>query len=489
MSREILINITPMETRVALVENGVPQEVAIERNERRGLVGNIYKGKVVRVLPGMQAAFVDIGIERAGFLHIDDLVNPHEQDTDAIDIRQLLHEGKQILVQVLKDPIGTKGPRLSGHLSVSSRYLVYMSDSEHVGVSQRIEDEEERERLKGILEEAIGSEIQQENQNGGYIIRTAAEGASLEEFQSDVRFLKRMWGYLMESKSQVTAPSCIHEDLPLYKRVLRDMAIPIVEKIRVDSREVFEKLTKFANKFSPEIANLIEHYPGERPLFYLYGVEDEIAKALQRKVQLKSGGYLVIDQTEAMTTIDVNTGTFVGHRKLEETIFKTNLEAASAIARQLRIRNLGGIIIIDFIDMQEGEHRRQVLRALEKALERDRVKTTISGVTELGLVQATRKRTSESLEQILCEPCPSCEGRGALKSAETVSYEVLREIVRAARTYECEQFRVLASSAVIDRLLDEESAQVADLEEFIGRSIQFRVENVYSREQFDIVPV
>ena len=489
MSREILINITPMETRVALVENGVPQEIAIERNEKRGLVGNIYKGKVVRVLPGMQAAFVDIGIEKAGFLHIDDLIADAERGAGQ-DVRQYLTEGKQLLVQVLKDPIGSKGPRLSAHLSVPSRYLVYMSDSDHIGVSQRIEDEGERERLKELLAEVMAAEgIEAPEGGGGYILRTAAEGATAEDLAGDVRFLHRLWSYLRESVGQVAAPACVHEDLPLYKRVLRDMGSPIVEKIRVDSREIFDKLTKFAGKFSPEIASVIEHYPGERPLFYLYGVEDEIEKALQRKVQLKSGGYLVIDQTEAMTTIDVNTGAFVGHRNLEETIFKTNLEAAVSIARQLRMRNLGGIIIVDFIDMRDAEHRRQVLRAFEKALERDRAKTTISGVTELGLVQATRKRTSESLEQTLCEPCATCQGRGSLKSAETVSYEVLREILRAARAYECQKLRVLAAAPVIDRLLDEESAQVADLEEFISCTVEFRVEAGYPQEQFDIIPV
>jgi len=487
MSQEILVNITPMETRVALVENGVPQEIHVERNNKRGLVGNIYKGKVVRVLPGMQAAFIDIGEARTAFLHVDDLVQRNHKKTDAepTDISRLLHDGQQLVVQVIKDPLGSKGARLSAELSIASYNLVYMPDVEHIGVSQRLEDEEERGRLKTTLA-AVVDELQV---GGGYILRTVAEGATEEELRNAVGFLNRVWDDLLERKVNAQAPCCLYEDLPLYKRVLRDMVRPEVEKIRVDSREILEKLTSFANKFNPEIVRLLEHYPGERPLFYLYGIEDEITKALQRKVVLKSGGSLVFDQTEAMSTIDVNTGAFVGRRNLEETIYKTNLEAAVAIARQMRMRNLGGIIIVDFIDMQNAEHRRQVLRAFEKALARDRVRTTISGVTELGLVQATRKRTSQSLGQIMCVECPTCEGRGYVKSAESISYEILRDILRAARAYECEGLQVLASAPVIEHLLDEDSSQVADLEQFIGRTIQFRVESLYPLEQFDIIPV
>ncbi|MDC0403808.1 ribonuclease G [Porticoccaceae bacterium] len=486
MSREILINVTPAETRVALVENGVPQEIEIERNQQRGLVGNIYKGRVARVLPGMQAAFVDIGIERAGFLHVDDLISLEPIGTR--DIRRELREGSELLVQVLKDPVAAKGARLTAKLSVASRYLVSMADSDHVGISQRIEDEAERERLRVLLEESL-DELPEQQRPSGFILRTAAEGASGEDIRADLAFLGRLWSHLQDASKGQRAPACVHGDLPLFKRVLRDMAGPMVERILVDSREVFELLREFSAKFSPEIADLLEHYPGERPLFYLHGVEEEIARALQRRVDLKSGGYLVVDQTEAMTTIDVNTGGYVGHRTLAETVYKTNLEAAAAIARQLRMRNLGGIIIIDFIDMHDAEHQRQVLRALEKGLERDRVKTTFSGVTELGLVQLTRKRSHLSLQHVLCDPCPTCNGRGAVKSAETVSYEVLREVLRSARAYETPTFRVLAAQPVIDRLLDEDSAQVSDLELFIERTIEFRVESVYSQEQFDIIPV
>ena len=497
MSQEILINITPMETRVALVENGVPQEIFIERNNKRGLVGNIYKGKVVRVLPGMQAAFIDIGEARTAFLHVDDLL-PRKSKANAgesgeADIRRLLHDGQFIAVQVIKDPVGSKGARLTAQLSVASHYLVYMADAEHIGISQRIESEEERERLKCLLSEIV-DEVSQENGGnsafaGGYILRTAAEGVSDAELRNTLRFVRRLWQDILDRKTTAQAPCCLYEDLPLPKRVLRDMVGAEIEKIRVDSREVFDDLTRFGNKFNPDIVRLLEHYPGERPLFYMYAIEDEISKALQRKVMLKSGGHLVFDQTEAMSTIDVNTGAFVGHRNLEETIYKTNLEAAAVIARQMRIRNLGGIIIIDFIDMQSAEHRRQVLRALEKALARDRVRTTISGVTELGLVQTTRKRTSQSLGQILCEECSTCFGRGYVKSAESISYEILRDILRAARAYECDSLRVLASEPVIARLIDDDSSQVADLEAFIGCTIQFRVENLYAHEQFDIIPV
>jgi len=324
----------------------------------------------------------------------------------------------------------------------------------------------------------------------GYIVRTAAEGVERAELYSDAKFLQQLWRHLEKKMAEAEVPSIIYSDLPLHLQVLRDMVVPGIEKIRVDSRETLDSLKEFAAEFCPEMDGLFELYQGEeRPLFYMYGIEGELEKALSRKVPLKSGGYLVFDQTEAMTTVDVNTGAFVGRSNLEETIFKTNLEAVVGIARQLRLRNLGGIIILDLIDMQELEHRRQVLRTLEKALARDRVKTSIAGISELGLVEMTRKRTSESLENQLCEPCHICGGRATLKTAETVCYEIMREITRESRVYECSALLVLASQVVIDRLLDEDSANIADLEEFIGCPIQFRVETVYTQEQFDIVPV
>ncbi|WFF43365.1 ribonuclease G [Salinicola endophyticus] len=485
MSGEVLINLTPMETRVAVVENGVLQEAFIERSRRRGIVGNIYKGKVVRVLPGMQAAFVDIGLERAAFIHVNEVVAPDSPQAEPASISHLLHAGQSLVVQVTKDPIGSKGARLTTHLSIPSRYLVYMPDSPHVGVSQRIEDDAERERLKTLV--ASGQAELADEQQGGFIIRTAAEGVGREELLADIVFLQRLWLRVAERRISAPTPSPIYDDLPLFVRTLRDVMRDQIEKIRIDSRENYFKLKEFAREFMPTVESCIEYYPGERPIFDLYSVEDEIQKALGRKVQLKSGGYLVIDQTEAMTTIDVNTGGYVGHRNLEETIFKTNLEAATAIARQLRLRNLGGIIIIDFIDMEELEHQRQVLRVLEKALERDHAKNKLTGVTELGLVQLTRKRTRESLEQTLCEPCPTCHGRGTLKTPETICYEIFREILREERAYSPETYMVLASQSVVDRLLDEESAAVADLESFIGKTIRFQVEAHYSQEQYDIV--
>jgi ribonuclease G len=494
MRDEILVNFGPTETRAALVENGVVQEIYIERNQKRGIVGNVYKGKVVRVLPGMQAAFVDIGLDKAGFIHAGDISafnadGMEEKQSEVPDIRNLLREGQEVMVQVTKDPISTKGARLTTHISVSARYLVYMPYTAHIGVSARIDNSDERERLKAAL--VAITEPYQAEYGGGFIVRTAAEGASEDELRADIPFVYRLWHRLADKIKNAKAPSLIYEDLPLYMRTVRDLMRPSIETVRIDSRESLQKMQKFAEYYAPEIGGRIEHYPGPRPIFDLYGVEDELKKALDKRVPLKSGGYLVIEQTEAMSTIDVNTGAFVGHRTLEETIFKTNLEAASAIARQLRLRNLGGIIIIDFIDMSEAEHQRQVLRTLEKHLERDRAKTSVMGVSQLGLVEMTRKRTSESLGQLLCAPCPVCQGRGVLKSPETVCYEIFREILRESRAYADAnaQLRVLASQGVIDRLLDEESDNVAELELFIGHSIAFQVEALYNQEQYDIVLV
>lgn len=489
MSEEILINVSPVETRVALVENGVVQELYIERSHGKGYVGNIYKGKVVRVLPGMQAAFVDIGLERTGFIHAADMVPEAPEGearvVDVPDIRTLVREGQTILVQVAKDPISTKGARLTTHITLSSRYLVYMPNSTHIGVSVRIEDEQERERLRHIVESAA-----QENAiKGGFIVRTVAEGAMAEDILADIPFLQKLWADLTDKLPTLSVPNVIHQDMPLTLRALRDLARAPIDKIRVDSRLTFQQMLDFASKYSPQLVDLMECYTGGRPLLDLYGVEEEIRRALEPRVPLKSNGYLIIEQTEAMTTVDVNTGAFVGHRNLEETIFKTNLEAATAIARQIRLRNLGGIIILDFIDMQDEEHQRQVLRTLEKALEKDHAKTRITGVSELGLVEMARKRTRESLGQMLCEPCPACMGRGQVKSAETVCYEIFREILRESRAYDNQRFLVLAAPVVVDRLLDEEAAYVADLEAFIGRTIEFQVETLYTQEKYDIVLV
>lgn len=487
MSEEILVNVTPMETRVAVVDNGVTQDIHIERSVSLGMVGNIYAGKVVRVLPGMQAAFVDIGADRTSFIHVSDIHDPNAEGRlrSSDDIGQHLHEGKKVIVQVTKDPLGSKGARLTTELSVPSRYLVFMPQTSHVGVSQRVDDAEERARLQALLTEGLAAEEMEGE--GGYILRTAAEGVGLDEIRADLRFLKRLWTAVSRRAKAARKAELLYSELPLHMRTVRDLARPGVERILVDSRESFTALQTFCTEYMPEVSGLLEHYPGERPLFDLHGIEEDIQRALGRKVGLKSGGYLVIDQTEAMTTIDVNTGSFVGRRNLEETVFKTNLEAATMLARQLRIRNLGGIIIVDFIDMRDEEHRRQVHRSLEKAMSRDPARNKITAVSELGLIEMTRKRTRESLQQLLCEDCAVCQGTGMLKTAETVCYEIFREIMRDARAYEADSLLVLAAQGVIDRLLDEESANVADLEEFIGKSISLRVEPDTNPEHFDIV--
>ncbi len=491
---EILINATPRETRVAVVENGVLQEILIERAGKRGLVGNIYKGQVCRVLPGMEAAFVDIGLERAAFLHVSDIrpeclldKGPPETETAvtggdrALAITDLVREGQELVVQVIKDPIGTKGARLTTHITLPSRFLVFLADSDVAGVSVKIDGERERQRLKEMVN-VFRTEF-----GGGYIVRTAAEGAENWALRADMQFLQRLWRSIQDRIRESSGILALYEDLPLILRVLRDFVGANVEKVRIDSRETCQRMLQFADKFVPEMVTRLEHYPGERPIFELYSIEDEIQKALGKKVPLKSGGYLIVDQTEAMATIDVNTGAYVGHRNLEETIFKTNLEAATAIARQLRLRNLGGIIILDFIDMASEEHRQAVLRALEKHLEKDRAKSHISQVSPLGLVEMTRKRTRESLGQILCEPCPLCDGRGSIKTAETICYEIFRELLREARQYSPRQFVVLAAPDVVDVMLDQESNSVAQLEAFIGIPIKFQTETLYTREQYDVV--
>ena len=626
MSAELLVNVTPRETRVALIESGVLQEVFVERANRRGLVGNIYKGRVCRVLPGMQAAFVDVGLDRAAFLHASDIADAHARQVrdapaseegmttpartepapairNGVSITDLVRDGQEVLVQVIKDPLGTKGARLTTQVSIPSCYLVYMPGAPALGVSQRIEDEEERRRLRDLVRnvarrhadtgstsrtpsfpppaphspetmapdhmpaaggcaftpgagstpgpdfnagsgstsafgsgidsapapdsgpapapdsgpapapdsgpapapdsgpapapdsatafdpnpDSAGDEGESWMPENGYIVRTAAEKCPEAIIEADMAFLHRLWESVREHVASVNGPGIVHEDLPLVIRTLRELSATPIERVRIDSPETLARVLDFTDRFLPEMSPRIELFAGERPIFDLYSVEDEIQKALHRKVQLKSGGHVVIDQTEAMTTIDVNTGRFVGHRNLEETIFKTNLEAAQTIARQLRLRNLGGMIIIDFIDMGSEAHKRQVLRALEKALDRDHTRTHVSSVSPLGLVEMTRKRTRESLEHVLCDPCPTCNARGSIKSAETVCYEIFREILREARQFDTERLLVIASPDVADRLVDEESSTFAELEESIGKPITLQVENLYVREQYDVV--
>lgn len=487
MNAELLINVTPTETRVAMIEGGNLQEIHIEREAKRGIVGNIYKGKVSRVLPGMQAAFVDIGLDKAAFLHASDIV-PHtecvseneKQQFQVRDISELVRQGQDIVVQVVKDPLGTKGARLTTDITLPSRYLVFMPGAAHVGVSQRIESEEERERLKRIVSDYC-------DDLGGFIIRTAAEGASDEEMAHDAAFLKRLWNKVLERRAKRSSKSMLYGELGLAQRILRDFVGTELNVIRVDSRSAMDALREFTEEFVPELSDKLELYTGEQPIFDMYDTENEIQRSLDRKVELKSGGYLIIDQTEAMTTIDINTGAFVGRRNLEETIFNTNIEATRAIARQLRLRNLGGIIIIDFIDMSSDEHRQRVLQSLELALAKDRVKTNINGFTQLGLVEMTRKRTRESIEHVLCGQCPTCEGRGSVKTIETVCYEILREITRVNRAYDADKFVVYASPSVGEALEGEESHAVAELEVFIGKQVKVHVEPLYTQEQFDVV--
>jgi ribonuclease G len=487
MSEEILINVTPTETRVAVVENGMLQEVALDRSSHLGYVGNIYKGTVCRVLPGMQAAFIDIGLDRTAFLHASDIYKvgleqtPDEAPPES-PISSLVREGEQVVVQIIKDPIGTKGARLTTNLSIPSRFLVLLPDSETIAVSVRIEDEVERNRLKSLL-----ATLREHKGKHGYIVRTNAENINEFALSADMSYLGKIWESIVEKTSPSKPGDCIYEDLSLQFRAVRDYMHEDVEKVRIDSTVEFDRLKGFTSRFLPEWAERIECYVAERPIFDLYGIEDEIENALHRRTSLKSGGHLVIDQTEAMTTIDVNTGAFVGHRTLEETIYKTNLEAAQAIARQLRLRNLGGIIIIDFIDMNNEEHKCQVMLALERSLDRDHAKTNICEISSLGLVEMTRKRTTESLGHVLCEPCHVCSGRGILKSAETVCLEVFREIMRSSRQFEASRLLVVASTAVVDKILDDLSTTVAELEEVIGKSIRFQREDQYTQEQFDVV--
>jgi ribonuclease G len=435
----------------------------------------------------MQAAFIEIGLPRTAFLHASDIVQPEDAENGGgpprnASIRELVGEGADILVQVLKDPLGTKGARLTTFVTIPSRYLVFMPFGNGVGVSARIENEAERERLRDIVHGGVVA-----GETGGYIVRTAAEGAEPDALRADMLFLRRLWEALDARARSARAGTLVHEDLALPLRLMRDLVSEGVERVLVDHEPTCERMREFATSFMPSLGARVECYSGGRPIFDLHGVEEEIQRSLERKVALKSGGYLIIDQTEALTTIDVNTGAYVGHRNLEETIYRTNLEAAVAIARQLRLRNLGGIVIIDFIDMQEEEHRRQVLQALEKALASDHARTHVSAVSPLGLVEMTRKRTRESLAHQLCAPCTACEGRGFVKTAETVCYEIFREILRQTGQFAFQELLVLAHQDVIERLLDEESAALAELEVVTGKPIRLQTEALYLIDQYDVV--
>jgi ribonuclease G len=508
--QDILINWAPQETRVAIVESGAVQELHLERELERGRVGNIYTGRVARVLPGMQSAFVEIGLERAAFLHIAD-VHVAGLGTSRGDnggpggrgergaaqapppIERVVFEGQTLTVQVIKDPIGSKGARLSTQVSIAGRLLVFLPQDDHIGISQKIGSQELREQLRARMtalaeaDDAARTTTGGERIGGGFILRTNAAEATDGELADDIRYLRTTWSRVRERSFKSPPGTLLHQDLSLAERVLRDLADERTQTIRIDSRAQFEQLARFGREYTPGAVGKLQHYSGERPIFDLFGIDDEIEKALLRRVELKSGGYLIVDQTEALTTVDVNTGGFVGARSFDDTIFKTNLEAAQAIARQLRLRNLGGIIIIDFIDMAREEHQAAVLAELKKQLSRDRTKITVSGFTQLGLVEMTRKRTRESLAHMLCEPCPTCQGRGEVKTARSVCHDILREILREARQFDPKEFRIVASAAVIEMLLDEESQHLAGLSDFIGKPISLRAEPFASPEQYDIV--
>jgi ribonuclease G len=493
MQQDILINWSPQETRVAVVENSAVQELHIERTLERGLVGNVYLGKVARVLPGMQSAFIDIGLERAAFLHVADLMaafvhtpNARGSDNDAarssapaVPIEKQVFEGQSLMVQVIKDPIGTKGARLSTQISIAGRQLVFLPQDDHIGVSQKI-PVAQRDALRARVQQLAG------DGGGGFILRTNAEEASDAELGDDIAYLRKAWTRIKDG-ARLPAKSVLHTDLNLLQRVLRDMVSDETQSIRIDSREQFDALAAFASDYMPAAAEKLQHYKGERPIFDLYSIDEEVAKALARRVDLKSGGYLIIDQTEALTTVDVNTGGFVGARNFDDTIFKTNLEATLAIARQLRLRNLGGIIIVDFIDMTREDHRAQVLAEFRKQLMRDRVKTMAGDFSQLGLVEMTRKRTRESLAHMLCEPCAACAGKGSVKTPRSVAYDILREILREARQFNPKEFRIIAAAQVVELFLDEESQHLAGLSDFIGKPISLQTESSLSQEQYDIV--
>ena len=483
MTEEILVNVSPYETRVAVVQQGAVQELHLERMATRGLVGNIYLGKVSRVLPGMQSAFIDIGLDRAAFLHVADLWQSRAAGQTS-PIEKLLYESQPLLVQVIKDPIGTKGARLSTQVSIAGRLLVYLPQDPHIGVSQRIGSEAERQALRDKIQRVMPAD-----EKGGFIIRTMAEDAAEGALQADIDYLRKRWRQILDGSKARTAPALLYQELGLTQRVLRDIASEQTGGIVVDSPSALEELQEFARTYMPGLTGKLRRYGGERPLFDLHGVEEELERALARRVDLKSGGYLIIDQTEAMTTIDVNTGGYVGGRNFDDTIFRTNLEAAHAIARQLRVRNLGGIIIIDFIDMGSAEHRDAVLAELRRALARDRTKSSVNGFTSLGLVEMTRKRTRESLAHVLCEPCATCGGKGEIRTARTVCYGIMREIQREARQFNPREFRILAAQSVIDLFLEEESQHLAALGDAIGKPISLQVESLYSQEQYDIVLV
>ncbi|MDX8381525.1 MAG: Rne/Rng family ribonuclease [Ghiorsea sp.] len=507
MSTELLVNVAPFETRIARVENGRAEELYVERTRGKGLRGNMYLGRVQRVIPGIQAAFIDIGLDRAGFLYAGDIPGArteHEiiDDTDDNEehegkdddetslnvgfrpniapIGQLLKEGQEILVQVSRESISSKGPRLTAMVSLAGRYLVYLPELDHVGIARRLEDETERERLL-----SIAGVIKPEGK--GLIIRTVAEGHTKEELDQDLQFLVRLWLDVDKRRKKAPAKALIHTELNLYLKVMRDFVDDEVEKIHIDSKEAYQSMKKFASRFMPEVSKRLFYYPGNRPIFDVYGVEEEINKALIRKVELKSGGSIVIDQAEALIAIDVNSGSFIGSRNLEETSFKTNLEAVHEVVHQLRLRNLGGIVVIDFIDMNDIENQSKVMEVFEEALTRDKTKTNALPFTELGLIQLTRKRTRDSLGRMLQNECFHCNSTGLTKSKQTICYQLFRDIVAEARAYPSEKLMVIAHPSLIDFMLGEENEMVTQLEKFLDKEISLKQDEHFARDRYEVV--
>ena len=505
MPSELVINVTSQETRIALIENGILAELFIERRSEKGIGGNIYKGRVVRVLPGMQAAFVDIDLDRSAFLYVDDVYEDYDylelmmggsiengdvalerdrKDTLAPSrysspIEDMLHEGQEVLVQVSKEPIGSKGARVTAHISLPGRYLVFMPTVDHIGVSRRIEDEGERKRLKEIVSRIKPPEA-------GFIVRTASEGRTEEDLLMDLNFLLKLWERVQHKKVNAPVPSIIHSDLDICLRAIRDLYTKDVGKVVVDSSKEYNELIEFIETFIPQLKYSIEFYEAEEPIFDAYGIEVEISRALGRKVWLKSGGYIVIEETEALTAVDVNTGKYVGKGNPEDTILKTNLEAVKEIAYQLRLRNIGGIIIIDFIDMEKEGGRERVFQSLYEALKKDRAKTNILRISELGLVEMTRKRTRENLSRILCEPCSYCEGKGVIKSKTTLCFEIFREIRREAMNVPSNMIIVSLHPEVADFLYDEERYAIEELEDKLKKKIIIKVRSSFHQEEYEI---
>jgi ribonuclease G len=496
MANELIINVKQQETRVALLEDRVLAELYIERTKDRGIMGNIYKGKVVKVLPGMQAAFVDVGLEKAAFLYVAD-VHGRVEDFEEMgfqgeemmayfnpssQIEDLLSEGQEILVQVSKEPLGTKGTRITSHITLPGRYLVFMPTVDHIGISRRIKEEKERKRLREIVQ-AI------KPQTGGFIVRTASEGAESDEIRSDMEFLLRIWNNIQKKRENSAAPSLIHSDLTMVLRVIRDILSPLVNRIVIDSKDEYENILSFINTYMPKQKFEVILYEQKEPIFDAYGIEMEIDKILGRKVWLKSGGYIVIDMSEALVAIDVNTGRYVGKRNLADTILKTNLEAAKEIAYQLRLRNIGGIIIIDFIDMEREGDREKVYQALEEAIRKDRQKTNIFKISELGLVEMTRKRTRENISRVLGESCPYCEGAGLIKSKTTVCYEIFREIERTSSELGGQNIMVEVNPEVAGLLYEEERAGVEELEKKLRKKIVIKGKPGFHQEQFNVIEI